>query len=118
MQQCLRSAAKLPSLRIDLPAIDWAKYGFVCFSHRAAIVMMLRYPLTAPEIKRRARRRWPSIPMSTNNVRRDALLLLEQAAVVRRQPLTGSRRVLFRLTDECRPFPQLLENAQWRGAFD
>jgi DNA-binding MarR family transcriptional regulator len=49
--------------------IDWGLYGWVCFSHRAAVLKALDEPRQPADIKRAARSRDPGLRMSANNVR-------------------------------------------------
>jgi len=52
-----------------LPDMDWTLYGWVCYSHRSAVLTALDRPLQPAAIKRRARLQNPAIKMSANNVR-------------------------------------------------
>ena len=71
------------------PSIDWDLYGWVCYSHRAAILKTLAGPLQPCEIKRKARFDNPSLRMSANNVR-DVIRLFVGKDIVRTVP--GKRR--------------------------
>ncbi len=71
------------------PSIDWDLYGWVCYSHRAAILKALVRPLQPCEIKRKARSDNPSLRMSANNVR-DVIRLFVGKGIVRCVP--GKRR--------------------------
>ena len=71
------------------PSIDWGLYGWVCYSHRAAILKALAGPLQPCEIKRKARFDNPGLRMSANNVR-DVIRLFVGKGIVRYVP--GKRR--------------------------
>lgn len=71
------------------PSIDWDLYGWVCYSHRAAILKALAGPLQPCEIKRKARFDNPSLRMSANNVR-DVIRLFVVKGIVR--SVRGKRR--------------------------
>ncbi len=73
----------------DQPSIDWDLYGWVCYSHRAAILRTLVGPLQPCEIKRKARFDNPGLRMSANNVR-DVIRLFVGKGIVRSVP--GVRR--------------------------
>ena len=115
MQSELRVRAGLAPLAHDAPEIDWSLYGFVCFSHRAAILSVLTEPLQAATIKRRARTRQPGIRLSANNVR-DAMRLLVAGGIVRRVCVRKKKHAHYELAEACRGFPRLLQQAVWRGA--
>ena len=70
-------------------SIDWDLYGWVCYSHRAAILKALNRPLQPCEIKRKARFDNPALRMSANNVR-DVIRLFVARGIVRCVP--GKRR--------------------------
>ncbi len=71
------------------PSIDWDLYGWVCYSHRAAILKALTHPLQPCEIKRKARFDNPALRMSANNVR-DVIRLFVVKGIVR--SVRGKRR--------------------------
>lgn len=68
-----------------LAGVDWELYGWVCYSHRAAVIRALNEPLRPATIKRRARQRQPELRMSANNVRDVVRLLLARGVVCRVQ---------------------------------
>ena len=115
VQRELRQSEELKPLIHDVPELDWTRYTSVCFSHRAVIVCVLTQPLTPVDIKRHARRRYPWIRMSTNNVR-DAVKLLRQRNII--EPVISARERYPRyvLTQACREFPRLLQRVVWRRA--
>ncbi len=44
-QSRLQQERGLGVLRNDIPIVDWELYGWVCFSHRAAVLAALREPM-------------------------------------------------------------------------
>ena len=115
MQSRLRRSERRKPLVHDVPQVDWDLYGFVCFSHRAAIVSVLSEALQAATIKRRARKHRPRIRMSANNVR-DALRLLLARGIVQRTTVPRRRHAHYELSPVCRDFPRLLREAEWVGS--
>ena len=77
----LRSEENLSRVDNALPDVDWALYGWLCFSHRRAVVRALDEPLNPADIKRKARFQNPDLRMSANNVR-DVIKLLRMKGVV------------------------------------
>ena len=65
----------------ECPDIDWELYGWICFSHRSAVIKALEKPLQPAAIKRKARFQDSSIRMSANNVRDVMKLFLEKGIV-------------------------------------
>lgn len=110
-QRKVRSAANLPPLTFDFPAIDWAQYGEMCYRHRAAIIRTLTEPLQPAAIKRRARARDGALRMSANNVR-DVLRELRRQGVVREVRVEGLAHKRFELTDAGQSCHYLLARAE------
>ena len=54
----------LPLPRYDFPQVDWDLYGWICYSHRAAVVKALEGEMQPAAIKRRARFQDPGLKMS------------------------------------------------------
>jgi len=65
----------------EMPQVEWTLFGWVCFSHRAAVLKALTMPLQPAAIKRRARSQIPGLRMSANNVRDVIRLFLERGIV-------------------------------------
>ncbi len=99
-----------PGLVYDFPAVDWELYGWVCFSHRAAIIRALTEPLQPAAIKRRAKLRFPNLTMSANNVR-DIIKLFLQRGIV--EPVKNRKKVHLRyeLTELGKKLQNLLMKA-------
>ncbi|MFC1780851.1 hypothetical protein ACFLZ8_01125 [Planctomycetota bacterium] len=94
----------------DLPDIDWELYGWVCFSHRAAIIKALTESMQPAKIKHRAKQQNPKIKMSANNVRDIIKLFLEKEIV---EPVKVGKRAHLRyeLTELGRNIQGLLSYA-------
>jgi predicted transcriptional regulator len=65
----------------DLPSVDWALYGWICFSHRSTVMKTLTAPMQPSEIKRAIRKRKAEMKISANNIRDVVKLLLEKGIV-------------------------------------
>lgn len=52
----------------DLPVVDWKLYGWVCYSHRAAIIKAITEPLQPASIRRKIKQLFPGMKISANNV--------------------------------------------------
>src|SRR5437870_1706120 len=66
-----------------LPLIDWNTFGWLCFSHRAAVLKAFNgTPMQPSEIKRRARLVDDGLRMNANNVRDVIRLFLAKGLVV------------------------------------
>lgn len=82
---CLKGIGESNERCVDLsevPQVDWALFGWLCYSHRAAVLKTLAIPLQPAAIKRRARSQIPGLRMSANNVR-DVIRLFREKRVVR-----------------------------------
>lgn len=66
---------------VPLPDLDWALYGWVCFSQRRAVLEALDAPRQPADIKRRARYLHPGVRLSANNVR-DIIHLFYRRGIV------------------------------------
>lgn len=84
-QSRLQQERGLGALRNDFRIVDWELYGWVCFSHRAAVLTALREPMQPSQIKRDARSQNPALKMSANNVR-DVIRLFLKRGIVERLP--------------------------------
>jgi len=110
-QRELRIAFNLPSLSHDLPCVDWDLYGWVCFSHRSAIIRILKEPLQPATIKRRARSAFPGLRMSANNVR-DVIRLFKARGIVAAVRVRKKKHLRYELTPVGRELQQLLLKAE------
>lgn len=97
-QDELRKRQDKPPLRHFYPrGVDWSLYGWVCFSHREAVVKALEGALQPAAIKRRARFQDPGLRMSANNVR-DVIQAMLSKGVVRRVDVRGKAHPRYELT--------------------
>lgn len=115
-QAALRAKLGLPAIKPNFPNVDWRIYGWVCFSHRAAIVKALSEPLCPADIKRRATGRNPRLRMSANNVR-DAIRKLTRYGVVRSVFVGKRKHPLYALTqlgEGCRVLLKRMDDRLWR----
>lgn len=65
----------------DIPDVDWELYGWLCYSHRSAIIKVLDRQMRSSEIKRTLRLYRPDVKISANNVRDVMKLLLAKNIV-------------------------------------
>jgi transcription initiation factor IIE alpha subunit len=80
-QAQLREDLKLPQKEYNYSDIDWNLYGWICFSHRAAVIKTLLTPMQPSEIKRTIRKKKAKMKISANNIRDIVKLLLEKRIV-------------------------------------
>lgn len=111
----LRKDKGLPVLSRDLPGVDWELYGWVCYSHRAAVIRALEDPLQPADIKRKARVQNPELKMSANNVRDVIRLFLKRGVV---EAVWGRKGVhpMYQLTEVGEMMQTLLFSAGNRGS--
>ena len=112
-KQCQKELLKensRPSLVYDFPTIDWELYGWVCYTHRAAIIRALTEPLQPATIKRRATLRNPDLKMSANNVR-DVIKLFLQKGIVKSMKIQKKTHLRYELTELGKKLQNLLMKA-------
>ena len=97
----------LPLKELAVPAVDWNLYGWVCFSHRAAIVKTLTEPMKPSEIKRQLRRRNSRVNISANNIR-DIIKLFAEKGIVEKVYLKRKVHPLYELTQTGKQLQALL----------
>ena len=112
-RRTLREQEGLPHLGHDFPRMNWSVYGWVCFSHRSAIIKALDRPLQPAAIKRRARFQNPQIKMSANNVR-DVIRLLIERKIVTPIIIGGKTHPRYQLTELGQKLQVLLLGAETR----
>ena len=95
----------------DLPSIDWSLYGWICFSHRAAVIRALAEPMQPSEIKRTLRRHRSGIKISANNIR-DVVKLLLEKGIVQKVHVRKKAHPRYELTDSGKQFQQLLVQSE------
>ena len=115
-QKKLFAEQELPEPKHDFPGVDWNLYGWVCFSHRSAIIRAMYGPMQPVTIKHKARSRNPLIRMSANNVRDVIRLFLARGIV---QPVKVKRKahLHYELTDSGKKLQTLLNRAGDRSHF-
>ena len=107
----LQQDLNLPHSEYDLPDVDWALYGWLCFSHRSAVIRTISCPMQPSEIKRFLRIHRPNIKISANNIR-DIIKLLLARNIVRPVRIGKKAHLRYELTDLGNRFRQLLTQAQ------
>jgi len=113
-RQCRRQLHQdlnLPEKAYDVPSANWDLYGWVCYSHRAAIIRSMTSPMQPSEVKRVLRVHRANIRISANNIRDVIKLLLEKGLV---QKVFVRKKALprYELTDSGNQFRQLLMQAE------
>ena len=83
----------LPVYAYDFPVVDWKLYGWVCYSHRAAVINVLTEPLQPASIRRKIKQQAPSMKISANNVADILRLFLEKRIV---KPVRIRRKAFWR----------------------
>ncbi len=97
----------------ELSGVDWELYGWLCFSHRSAIVRVLTEPLQPSEIKRKLRNVNSSVKISANNIR-DVIRLFLQKGIVRKILARKKAHPRYELTEDGLAFQKLLFLAEAR----
>ena len=103
----------LTEVKHDFPRVDWEAYGWICFSHRSAVVKALTRPMQPATIKRVGRFRDPQIRMSANNVR-DIIRLFLERGIVQKVSIRGKAHPRYELTEMGRKMQDLLFSAERR----
>lgn len=91
----------------DLPNIDWSLYGWLCFSHRSAVIKTMTHPLQPAEIKRILRNRRPQLKISANNVR-DVVKLFVSKGLAQPIRIKKKAHLRYELTNIGITFQKLL----------
>ena len=110
-QKRKRSEGGLPRLNCLLPSIDWELYGWVCHSHRSAVIKALSHAMQPSEIKRRARSMNNNLRMSANNVR-DITYLMLPRGIIRAVQVKRRTHLRYELTECGSKFRSFLMNAE------
>ena len=95
----------------DLPGIDWALYGWLCFSHRSIVMKTLATPMQPSEIKRAIRKRNMEMKISANNIR-DVIKLLREKGFVQKVFARKKAHPRYELTDSGNQFRELLMQSE------
>ena len=113
-RQCRRQLHQdlnLPEKAYDVPSVNWDLYGWVCYSHRAAIIRSITSPMQPSEVKRVLRVYRPNIRISANNIR-DVIKLLLEKGLVQKVFVRKKAHPRYELTDSGNQFRQLLMQAE------
>ncbi len=95
----------------EADGIDWALYGWLCFSHRAAIMRVLTEPMQPSEIKRKLRNVNSSVKISANNIR-DVIRLFLRKGIVQKVFVRKKAHPRYELTEIGRKLHGLLIRAE------
>jgi predicted transcriptional regulator len=99
-RKCQTEYCKRQNLEVtkpDYPEVDWNLYGWVCYSHRSAVLRAMSGIMQPVEIKRRAKYQNPKIRMSANNVRDIVYMFLEKG-IVRKTDIRRKAHPRYELT--------------------
>ena len=113
-RQCrkqLRQGRNLSYKEYGLPSVNWPLYGWLCYSHRAAVIRILTEPMQPSEIKRTLRFHRSSIKISANNIR-DVVKLLLEKGIVQKVFVRKKAHPRYELTDSGKQFRQLLMQSE------
>jgi hypothetical protein len=102
-----RTDARLPE------GVDWALYGWVCYSQRRAVLEALDVPRYPAAIKRRARYLHPGIRLSANNVR-DIIRLFRARDIVTPVDVAGRAHPHYTLTAQGEVLQRLILESETR----
>ena len=106
-------------LQHSVPAIDWDLFGWLCFSHRAAVLKAFSgMPMQPSGIKKRARFMDSSLRMNANNVRDVVRLFLAKGLLVPVK-VKGKKHLWYELSAAGLPLRGLLLDtapASWNSA--
>ena len=95
----------------DLPSIDWALYGWICFSHRSIVMKTLTAPMQPSEIKRMIRKKKAGMKISANNIR-DVVKLLLEKGIVQKVFVRKKAHPRYELTDPGNQFREILMQSE------
>ena len=95
----------------EVSSVDWELYGWLCFSHRLAIMRILSEPMQPSAMKRKLRNVNSSVKISANNIR-DVIRLFLQKGIVRKSFVRKKAHPRYELTDLGRKLQGLLIQAE------
>ena len=101
----------LPICAYDFPIVDWKLYGWICYSHRAAIIKVITEPLQPASIRRKIKKQVPSMKISANNVA-DILRLFLREKIVKSVSIRRKGFCRYELTELGNKFQVLLRQAE------
>jgi hypothetical protein len=100
-RKCYTECCKRKNLKVskpDFPEVDWNLYGWVCYSHRSAVLKAMSGVMQPVDIRRRAKYQNPEIRMSTNNVR-DIIYQYIEMGIVRKVKIQKKAHSGYELTE-------------------
>jgi DNA-binding MarR family transcriptional regulator len=100
-RKCYTECCKRQNLKVpqpDYPEVDWNLYGWVCYSHRSAVLKAISGTMQPVDIRRRAKYQNPEICMSANNVR-DVIYQFLEKGIVRKVQIKKKSHTNYELTD-------------------
>ncbi len=95
----------------ELTGIDWQLYGWLCFSHRSAIIRALTEPMQPSAMKRRLRQMGSAVKISANNIR-DVVRLFLQKGIVQKVHIRKKAHPRYELTGLGQKLRDLLIRAE------
>ena len=113
-RQCRRQLHQdlnLPEKAYDVLGVNWDLYGWVCYSHRAAIIRSMTSPMQPSEVKRVLRIHRSNMRISANNIR-DVMKLLLEKGLVQKVFVRKKAHPRYELTDSGNQCRQLLMQAE------
>lgn len=96
-QRALRHQQGLSPPVRDFPEVDWDLYGWVCFTHRSAIIRSMHGAMQPAAIRRRACQQTASLRMSANNTR-DVMRLFLAKGIVCTVRIRKKKHLRYELT--------------------
>lgn len=68
LQKQVLESQGLPIYNFEFPLVDWELYGWICYSHRMAVIKALTEPLQPAMLRRKIAKQNLHIRISANNV--------------------------------------------------
>ena len=106
----VRKLLELAPCSVPPSDVDWNTYGWLCYTHRSAVVKALDRPMRPAEIKHRARFLDTAVRISVSNVR-DIVRLLLARGIAEPVRIRRRSRPRYQLTASGRQFRDLLIRA-------
>ncbi len=106
-QMKILRAYGLPVYAYDFPVVNWKLYGWICYSHRAAIIKTITEPLQPASIRRKIKQQGSGMRISANNVA-DILRLFLKEKIVKPVSIRRKGFCRYELTELGNKFQTLL----------
>lgn len=94
----------------EVPVVDWELYGWVCYNHRAAVIIVLTEPLQPAQVRRKIKQQFADIKISANNVG-DILRLFIKKGIIKRVTVNKKAHRRYKLTEPGKQFQILLRTS-------